>query len=60
MSYFAKHAEPVPYKCRGCGGWFIEPKSVRISCTVLHAEGTCCHVGEKAVEAPPPAAIHNS
>jgi hypothetical protein len=37
------------YTCPGCQGHF-GVGSVTVSCAVLHAPGTCCHVGEHELE----------
>lgn len=50
--YFPPEKEPVPQKCPGCGKWYIIPNGPRFVCAVMHAPGTCCHMGEKEVPEP--------
>jgi len=38
------------YRCGHCRGVYMaQVGPVRMSCTVNHAPGTCCHYGERAV-----------
>lgn len=45
MPYFPKREETA-YKCHGCGKKFYPGN---LSRCVLHAPGTCCHMGEVEV-----------
>lgn len=42
------------YMCPRCGGWFVAKKGPRLSCTVMHPEGQCCHYGEEQEQVPTP------
>ena len=48
MPYFPMRQETV-YRCQGCGRWFTPGM---LTCCVLHAPGTCCHMGEMEVMGP--------
>jgi hypothetical protein len=39
------------YKCKVCNKWFAY-NIPKISCTVYHPPGTCCHYGDTEIEEP--------
>lgn len=41
-----------PRHCKLCDGWYVSPKSYKVSCAVAHAPGTCCHYGDWSVDQP--------
>ena len=51
--YFPHPKKPKPFRCRGCGKWFVVPNGPRFVCAVAHQPGDCCHMGETQVAEPP-------